>query len=50
MPNTYDNGYSRNTKNKKAKEKFDRNGKFTQKAIRIAVALKERTHPITVLK
>jgi hypothetical protein len=50
MPNTYENGYSRNTKDKKAKEKFDRNGKYTQKAIRIAAALKEKTPPITVLK
>ena len=41
MPNTYENGYSRNTKDKKAKEKFERNGKFTQKAIRIAEELKQ---------
>lgn len=46
MPNTYENGYSRNTKDKKAKEKFERNGKFNKKAIRIAVAIKERNEPI----
>lgn len=46
MPNTYDNGYSRNTKDKKAKKTFERNGKFTQKAIRIAEAVQERKNPI----
>ena len=46
MPNTYDIEYSRNTKDKKAKEKFERNGKFTQKTIRIASAIKERKNPI----
>jgi hypothetical protein len=46
MPNTYENGYSRNTKDKKAKEKFERNGKFTQMAIRIAEELKRKKNPI----
>ena len=47
MPNTYENGYSRSTKDKKAKEKFERNGKYTQKAIRITQAVKERKHHIS---
>ena len=48
MLNTYESGYTRNTKDKKAKEKFERNGKFTQKAIRIAEAIKERKNPINI--
>ena len=48
MPNTYESGYTRNTKDKKAKEKFERNGKFTRKGIRIAEAIKERKNPINI--
>jgi len=46
MPNTYENEYSRNTKAKKAKEKYEKNGKFSQKAIRIAEAIKTKKNPI----
>lgn len=48
MSDNYENGYFRNTKDKKAKEKFERNGKYSQKAIRIADAIKTKQNPIRI--